>query len=144
MDMDIERAPLNIDSLKDAVTAFEKSINAYNANALSMDEDVRDTMRSGVIKNFETAYDMCWKYMKKWLEINTGPDIVEYVSRKEFYRIAWENGLIPNVRDWWGFHDLRNRATRIYNETVAEEVFNAVVKFINVAKNFTGDLEGRL
>jgi len=144
MDMEIDPKPLDIELLQNVVTALDKSINAYNANALCVDDDIRDTMLSGVIKNFEIAYDMCWKYMKRWLEMNISPDIVEHVTRREFYRIAWENGLILNVRDWWGFHDSRNKSARVYSEMILEEVFNVAVKFITVAKEFTADLEAKI
>jgi len=82
--------------------------------------------------------------MKKWLEMNISPDIVNGVTRKEFYRIAWENGLISDVREWWDFHDSRNRTVHVYSATTAEDVFNASLKFIAAAKKFTADLEGKI
>ena len=143
MDMDIEQAPLNIDSLKDALVALEDTIAEYDECELNSNCNTRRlrALRSGVIHNFEVAYELCWKYMKKWLEMNISPDIVKGVTRKEFYRIAWENGLITDVKEWWGFHDIRNRTGHIYSETVAEQVFKAAVKFIATAKTFAAVLE---
>ena len=139
-----EEKSLNIESLKNAVSALEDSIAEYNGCAQDGNTRRLYALRSGVIKNFEIAYELCWKYMKKWLEMNISPEIVKYVNRKEFYRIAWENGLIPDVREWWGFHDSRNRAVHVYSETTAGEVFSTAVRFITAAKKFTADLEGRI
>jgi len=142
--MDIEPKLLNMESLKSAVTALDDAIAEYNANTSGGNVRLLDALRSGVIKNFEVAYELCWKYMTKWLEMNISPDIVKGVSRKEFYRIVWENGLISDVREWWDFHDSRNRTVHVYCATTAEEVFNTSLKFIVAAKKFTVDLEGRI
>jgi len=142
--MDIEPKLLDLESLRNAVTALEGAAAEYNGNASSGNIRLLDALRYGVIKNFEVAYELCWKYMKKWLEMNISPDIVQGVSRREFYRIACENGLIPDVLEWWNFHDSRNRTVHVYCATTAEEVFNAALRFIAAAKKFTADLEGRI
>ena len=81
--------------------------------------------------------------MKKWLEVNVEPNIIGS-TRKEFYRIARENGLISDVKKWWEFHDARNRTSNTYNEMTAESVFNAAVNFIQIAKQYVVDLEAKL
>jgi len=142
--MDIEPKLLDTESLRNAVTALEDAIAEYNDNTSGGNIRLLDALRSGVIKNFEVAYELCWKYMKKWLEMNISPDIVQGVPRKEFYRIACENGLISDVKEWWDFHDSRNRTVHVYCATTAEEVFNAALKFIDAAKRFTAGLEGKI
>jgi len=140
----MEEKSLDISPLKGAVAALEKSIAVCNANALNGDSDVADTMRSGVIHNFEVSYELCWKYMKKWLEMNVEPNILMGNTRRDFYRIARENGLISNVNSWWGFHDARNRTSHTYNEVTAEDVFNTAGEFLPAAKKLIIDLESML
>jgi len=135
---------LDITSLKNSIDALEKSIAVYGENSSGGDIDLKNTLRSGIIQNFETAYELCWKFMKRWLEINVAPDIVLGVTRREFYRIACENRLISNAGEWWDFHDARNRTSHVYSAKTAEDVFNAAVKFIAPAKKFAADLEKKI
>ncbi|MDR0306199.1 MAG: nucleotidyltransferase substrate binding protein [Chitinispirillales bacterium] len=135
---------LNITSLKDSIKALSVSIDVFKANMSSEDIGLKNTLRSGVIQNFETAYELGWKFMKKWLEANVSPDIVSGVSRKEFYRIAHQNGLISSVNDWWNFHNARNRTSHIYSVTTAEEVLEAAFGFLAPAQKFAADLEKKL
>jgi nucleotidyltransferase substrate binding protein (TIGR01987 family) len=143
-DADLKKKSLDIEPLKNAVKALEKNISVYDANISGGDADLKEALRSSVIHNFEVAYELCWKYMKKWLEINVEPNIIIGSTRKEFYRIARENGLISDVKKWWEFHDARNRTSHTYNELTAESVFNAAVEFVPIAKKYVVDLDARL
>jgi nucleotidyltransferase substrate binding protein (TIGR01987 family) len=139
-----EERLLDVTPLKKAVKALEKCVAVYGANAINGDYDMRDALRSGVIKNFEIAYESCWKYMKKWLEMNIEPNVASGVPRREFYRIARENGLIQDVREWWEFHRSRNETVHIYDEVVAEDVFEVSQRFVAAANRFIADLEGMI
>jgi nucleotidyltransferase substrate binding protein (TIGR01987 family) len=129
---------LKLTKLQNAVQALDDAIEIYNENT---DERLTKVLRSGVIHNFETAYEVSWKYMKRWLEINVKPDIVVGVIRKEFYRIASENGLIANPLIWLEFHLRRNQTSHIYLEVVAQEVLNAAFEFLPCAKELLQNLE---
>ena len=135
---------LDIETLKNAVKSLEKNIAVYDSNVSSGDDDLKDALRSSVIHNFEIAYELSWKYMKKWLEMNVAPNIVIGNTRREFYRIARENGLISDVKKWWEFHDARNRTSHTYNEATAENVLNAAINFVPIAKQYIADLEAKL
>jgi nucleotidyltransferase substrate binding protein (TIGR01987 family) len=134
---------LDISSLKNAVQALQTSIDVYKKNC-DADMDLADTLRSGVIQNFEVAYELSWKFMKRWLEKNVSPDIVMGVTRKEFYRIAVENLLISEVELWWSFHEGRNKTSHIYDGIVAEDVLDIALKFLPHANDFVTKLERRL
>jgi nucleotidyltransferase substrate binding protein (TIGR01987 family) len=140
----MEQQSIDISSLKNAVNALGDSIAEYDESAPDCSVRRQNALRSGVIHNFETAYELCWKFMKKWLEMNISPDIVKGVTRKEFYRIAWENGLISDVKEWWSFHEARNETSHIYNATIAENVFNAALNFIVSARKYITILEKRI
>jgi len=144
METDAKEKILDIETLKNAVKSLEKNLAVYDANVSKGDADMKDALRSSVIHNFEVAYELCWKYMKKWLEINVEPNILIGCTRREFYRIARENGLISDVKKWWDFHDARNRTSHTYNEMTAESVFNTAIDFVPAAKKYVADLDAML
>jgi nucleotidyltransferase substrate binding protein (TIGR01987 family) len=134
---------LNLSSLRKAVAALAQSIHVFEQYD-DKSSELYDTLRSGVIQNFEVAYELSWKFMKRWLEMNISPDIVTGVSRKEFYRIAAQNGLIREVEPWWEFHACRNRTSHIYNLNAAEDVSLSATKFLPYAEQLLVDLEQKL
>ncbi|MDR0632206.1 MAG: nucleotidyltransferase substrate binding protein [Holosporaceae bacterium] len=131
---------LDITSLKNAIEALRKSIDVYKKNCTE-DIDLSESLRSGVIQNFEVAYELSWKFMKRWLEINISPDIILGVTRKEFYRIAAENSLITDVEKWWDFHKVRNRTSHTYDGIVAEDILKTAFEFLPHAKDFVSRME---
>ena len=134
---------LDITSLTNAVNALSDSIMAYNEYS-SRNEVLKRSLRSGVIQNFEVAYELSWKFMKRWLEINISPDIVTGLTRREFYRIAKQNLLISDVKMWWIFHEARNNTSHIYNEDVADETLNMAFDFLTFAEDFIDVLKRRI
>ena len=134
---------LDITSLTNAVNALSDSIMAYNEYS-SQNEVLKRSLRSGVIQNFEVAYELSWKFMKRWLEINISPDIVAGLTRREFYRIAKQNLLISDVKMWWIFHEARNNTSHIYNEDVADETLNTAFDFFTFAEDFINVLKRRI
>jgi nucleotidyltransferase substrate binding protein (TIGR01987 family) len=144
MDANMEEKPLDIEILKDAVNALGNAIDEYSESLPDATVRRRDVLRSGVIQNFEVAYELYWKFMKKWLEINVEPNIIMGNTRRDFYRIAWENGLISDVKAWWAFHEARNRTLHTYSAMTAEYIFNKAIEFLPAAKKYTVDLENRI
>jgi nucleotidyltransferase substrate binding protein (TIGR01987 family) len=137
----MDKNSLDITSLKNGVLALEEGIDRYKKCSA---DDVK-IMRSGVVKNFEVAYELCWKFMKRWLEINAVADIeVLMNSRREFYRIAAQNHLISDVKIWWSFHESRNKTVHIYDGTIADEVLETAINFLPYAKTFVSVLEGQI
>jgi nucleotidyltransferase substrate binding protein (TIGR01987 family) len=135
---------LDLSSLRNAVLFYHKALKAYGelieGGATTA---LRELSRSGLIQTFETTYELCWKSMKRWLEINFSPDEVFGINRREFYRICAENSLIDDVNQWMEFHQARNRASSAYNETVAEEVFEVALQFFPYAQDSLKRLEER-
>ena len=147
--MDAENR-LDITSLKNALAAFERIAAVYQQEAEKQGElhaaqdDIIEGLRAGLIQAFEFTYELCWKFMKRWLEYNVSREAVDGIPRRELFRIAAENSLVTDVKKWFGFHDERNRTSHIYDEEVAEEVHKSALEFLPYAKDFLSRLERRL
>ncbi|NTU54518.1 MAG: hypothetical protein HGA97_12675 [Chlorobiaceae bacterium] len=72
---------LELESLISELSALEKSILTWDklSQIPGLTSGDLQTIKSGVIHNFEVAYEQCWKFMKRWLEINVSPDIADGV-----------------------------------------------------------------
>jgi hypothetical protein len=53
--------PLNLESLKKSIDGLERSLNVAHSLMDSLNDDLKETVRAGVIQNFEVAYEQCWK-----------------------------------------------------------------------------------
>jgi nucleotidyltransferase substrate binding protein (TIGR01987 family) len=134
---------LDITALRDAVAALGRSLRVYE-HAGDHDADVFETLRAGVIQNFEVAYEVAWKMMKRWLEINVGPALFEGLTKKELFRHAAENRLIAETAPWFDFHRSRNITVHTYNQANARIAAELAGKFFPEVKDFLNRLEQRL
>lgn len=144
--MDIENYELDISSLKKAITSLESSLNVYEdfASVKNTNEEVLNTLRAGVIQKFEFTYELAWKMMKRWLDLNLNPDVTLGVTKKELFRLSAENALIGDVSKWFTFQTSRNRTSHTYSENVAEEVFVRAKEFLPYVKKFYTQLEKKI
>lgn len=136
---------LELDSLIKSINSLDGVlIRAHDSKLMaSLDEVTRYCVKAGVIQNFEFTYEVCWKFMKRWLEENVGASYVDGVSRQELFRIAAENRLITDVERWLDYHKARNLTSHTYNAETAESVFESATEFIHDAKRFLKELEAR-
>lgn len=134
---------LDLSSLRKAVESLERTLKvADDVGFISgLTDDQKDAIRSGVIQNFEFTYELCWKFMRRWLEVNLGSVYVEGVTRRELFRISAEHRLITNVDQWMDYHDARNETAHTYDEDTAENVFETSREFLTDAKKLLKALE---
>ncbi|MCK5494550.1 MAG: nucleotidyltransferase substrate binding protein [Candidatus Omnitrophica bacterium] len=134
---------LDLSSFKNAINSFERTLNVAcsDKKMQDLDDDQKDAIRAGVIQNFEFTYELCWKFMKRWLDNNLGSSHVDGVARRELFRLGVEHRLINDVDAWMIYHDARNETSHTYNDKKAEEVFEIAKKFFPDAKSFLANLE---
>ena len=134
---------LDLSSLKMAVGSLERAIHvACSQEKMAMlDQDQKETIRAGVIQNFEFTYELSWKFMKRWLEHNLGSVYVDGLPRRELFRIAAEHQLIDCVDAWIVYHDARNETSHTYDQKKAEEVFQTATRFLADANILLSNLE---
>jgi nucleotidyltransferase substrate binding protein (TIGR01987 family) len=137
---------LDISSLRQAVESLGRTLKvAQDRDFIAgLEKDAQETIRAGVIQNFEFTYELCWKFMKRWLTANFGSVYVEGVTRRQLFRLGAENRLIEDVDRWMEYHDARNEATHTYDEDTAKEVFGIAQRFLADAQAFLQALESRL
>ena len=136
---------LELESLKKAIASLKGVFERTNDDDLmsSLDDVTSYGLRSGVIQNFKFTYELCWKFMKRWLETNLGSTYVDGVSRRELFRLAAESRLIVDVDLWMDYHHARNQTSHTYNEVTAQKVFDAASKFLHDAEIFYAIIEMR-
>jgi len=136
---------LELESLNKAIKSLEKSllVAAKKESDNNRDADEFEVIVAGVIQNFEFTYELCWKFMKRWIEENIGAAYVDGVTRKELFRQAAEQKLIENTEKWFEFHTARNRTSHVYDEEVAEYVYKTAALFLPEAKKFLKNIEQR-
>jgi len=136
---------LDLTPLEKACSSLQEAIsNASDQSFIAnLSESQRKLIIAGVIQNFEFTYELCWKFIKRWLTENIGKTYVEGVTRRELFRLAATNKLIDNVDNWMFYHQARNQTSHIYDEVVANEVFNAAKSFSQQANELLASLAKR-
>ena len=136
---------LDLNSLQKAVSSLERAVRvALSPERMNgLDADTQETIRAGVIQNFEFTYELCWKLMTRWLAANVGPTYVDGITRRALFRLSAEYRLIRDVDLWMDFHKDRNRTSHTYNEETAIEVFGSATDFVHEAKRFLEEIGAR-
>lgn len=137
--------PLELGSLRDSIKALTDLL-AVSENTVRMGQlsDVeRAGIRAGVIQKFEVTYELCWKLIARWLRTYVNPEIADGVSRRQLFRLAAENRLIPDVDLWVQYHESRNSTSHIYDEEKAMMVYRATREFAHDAQRLLRELEAR-
>ncbi len=136
---------LDLSSLRKAVESLKGTVEvAEDKKFMSgLEDKQKDAIRAGVIQNFEFTYELCWKFMRRWLEVNLGSTYVEGVARRQLFRLSAENKLIDDVDKWMVYHDARNETSHTYDEETAEDVFETAREFVADAVKLFKALEVR-
>ena len=137
---------LELNSLRKAVKSLERSLGVANSPEITeaFDEVLKETVRAGVIQNFEVAYEQCWKFIQRWIRENRTPEDADHPrTRKELFRMAARYGLIGDPLSWFAYGDARNLTSHAYDEVKAESVYETAVQFIDDAKYLIEQLEAK-
>lgn len=136
---------LELGSFKKAIASMERVCEYADKKIAKggLDSQELEVIKAAVIQNFEFTYELCWKFMKRWLDINYSETMIIGISRKQLFRYAAENSLIIDFDAWRRYHELRNKTSHTYDTNVAEEIFEAAGCFLEDAKQFLQALEIR-
>ena len=134
---------LELTSLERSVGALERSLRVAGEQAERADADLLETLRAGVVQNFEVAYEQTWKMMKRWLETNLGSIEVDGVTRRHLFRLCHEDRLIDDVETWMVFHKARNETSHTYDIQTANDVFAVAQTFLPAASDVLARISAR-
>ncbi|GAA5818293.1 MAG: nucleotidyltransferase [Methanobrevibacter sp. CfCl-M3] len=98
--------------------------------------------RAAVIQHFEYTYELSWKIMKRYIELEDGK--LDGFSNKTLLRIAGEKGLIDDFHKWREFHKARNLTSHTYDEEIASEVYDIAKEFAIYMKKLILGLEDKI
>jgi nucleotidyltransferase substrate binding protein (TIGR01987 family) len=132
---------LDLSNLRKSIVSLKKSHSDYALAASTGQTIFLESLKSGAIQNFEITYELSWKFMKRWLEINVSPDIAFGIPKRDLFRLAGEYGMIRNVEDWFEYHKSRNETSHTYNESSATLAFEVSLRFIHDAESLLLFLE---
>ncbi|HOX39590.1 MAG TPA: nucleotidyltransferase substrate binding protein [Candidatus Brocadiia bacterium] len=136
MDLDLTSLQKAVKSLEDTVAVardleFMSELNEFQQNAV----------RAGVIQNFEFTFELCWKFMRRWVHLNTPLAEADPLTQKALFRAAAREGLIEDPVRWFAYSDARNATSHTYDGAVAREVFEMAAQFLGDAKRLLDQLE---
>ena len=136
---------LILDGLHDALAGLEQVLERTNEAELAeeLDEVLLRAVKSGVIKHFEFTYELSWRLIKRWLELNISPETADGVTRQELFRLGAEQRLIENLGTWMTYHRARNLTSHTYRQATAEEVYAIIPSFLQDAQRLLAALESR-
>lgn len=135
---------LDISSIQKATSQLTKSLEYLKNSELQQDHDLREQFRAAVVQAFEFTFELCWKFMKRYLETEAGNTLVDSYSKKELFRVATEQGLIQNSQSWFLYLKARNETVHTYDESNAEEVCAVAKKFLPDAQALLAQLQKRM
>ena len=128
---------LDLSSLENALTQLEQVLaRARDEAFMSAQDDItRNAIRAGVIQHFEIVYELCWKFIKRWLRLNRSPEEADYPrTRKELFRMAAESGLVADPLAWFSYSGARNLMAHTYNEAEAEKIYDQAMPLARDAR----------
>jgi nucleotidyltransferase substrate binding protein (TIGR01987 family) len=127
---------LDLSSLDGAVHSLETAVAKSRDRDLMerLDEETRDVVRAGVIQNFEFTFELCWKFIQRWIRINRTPEDAEPRTRKDLFRMAARYELIEDPSSWFGYAEARNITSHTYDRKKAASVYRVAVRFVKDAR----------
>ena len=94
-----------------AITRLEQAL------ALPKDDIVRDS----AIQRFEICFELCWKFLKAYLEEEHNASCT---SPRTCFRAAFKNGVLEDDPFWIDLTVLRNYTVHTYSEALADYVYS--------------------
>ena len=111
------------ENLNRAVNALEKSVSS----PILEDRDI-----SGIIKDFEIAYELSWKLLKTLIE-DSG---LKVFGPKDVFNKGFQNNFIQDEQVWVSMIKDRNLTVHTYNKDFVEKLMNRIREdYLPVLKN---------
>lgn len=121
--------------LENLLKDFADAVRALE-NALTQEKN--EFIRDSAILRFEFAFDLSWKVVKFYLEECQG---IVCASPKKCFREAYKQGLLEFDNIWLEMTDTRNDIAHMYKESLADELYDKLPKFLNCFRSLLSSIE---
>jgi nucleotidyltransferase substrate binding protein (TIGR01987 family) len=112
-------------SLNEAITETQLILKNKQTN-----ETIKKVMKAGVIQNFEFCYELSWKVLKRFLELNTSDKaLINKMFYQQVIREGAQHGLIHHAERWLTYREKRNLTSHTYHAETAETVYQTAIQF---------------
>jgi nucleotidyltransferase substrate binding protein (TIGR01987 family) len=103
---------------------YKNALTRLNDGIMKFDQ-TNDLLRDGLIQRFEFTFELAWKALKAIFEEE---GLTGLNSPKTVLREAFSAGLIEKDELWLAMLSDRNTTAHIYNEQLAIEICNKIIK----------------
>lgn len=137
---------LDLTALRQSITSLADSLEVVSDPTWfnQQSSKVRNTLISGVVKNFEFVYEISTKMIKRVIEMEAAnPAEVDESHFRDVLRMAAEKGLIADVEVWFRYRKMRNITSHTYDHEKALQVYRDTLAFIVDAQQLLQKLESR-
>ena len=113
---------------------FERAFRKLSA--IEQIQNPGEIEKMALIQAFEYTFELAWKTMKDYLQLNG----FHVASPRESIRTAYEAKYISNCDTWLDAIDIRNLSSHAYDDKILEETSQFILKrFFPVAEQFLKD-----
>lgn len=129
---------LDLTSLGKAVDSLKAALRVAGDNTFmsKLSPEQADTIRAGVIQTFEFTYELCWKFIQRWLKEHQHIDEAALPrTRKDLFRMAARHSLINHPEMWFDYGNARNMTAHTYNKKTALAVHEVAIEFAKDAEH---------
>lgn len=131
-------ADLDLSPLRRALASLDRG--CARSRLSPDDEELRDA----VIQRFEFSYELCWRMLRRRLELDAPvPSDIDRLSFPDLLRAGAERGLITDVERWLTYRYQRNMSSHVYDADRAWDVYRAALAFAADARLLLEALEAR-
>lgn len=136
---------LDLTAFKKAITQLEESLELYNSDLVRSHPKLILQMRAAAIQAFEFTYELCWKMLKRYLEMTEpNPAEIGQMSFPDLIRTGCEKGLLlSELVVWKEYRKERGTTSHVYDQGKAKEVFAKIPAFLADAKYLFDKLQER-
>ena len=126
-----------LDKLTKAVEMGRKNLQSPESD--SMEEDLKEVLKEGLIHRFEYTHELAWNVMKDYAFYQGNSTIK---GSRDATREAFKMGLISHGETWMDMLQSRNLSSHTYNENTAQEIFNKIINLYHpLLKEFEETIE---
>jgi len=136
---------LDLSSFKHAIKQLQNALAYCNSDLAKADTVLASHLRAAAIQAFEFNYELAIKMIRRSLaQIEASEQTVRDMTFDDLIRRAWSVGwLNEEIVQWREFRKQRGTTSHTYDEKKAEEIFQALPRFLAEARYLYAALEKR-